>query len=601
MKTIDINNELYIPLLKSLNVGADEHGNLTMKYPDRTAVATVGSKNLLLPMPEVMRAVPENAIIFHPMSENVARGDSAIQNYLKTLVTFKVTFSIIYIAEQLYTIAADQSLHGKLTGDQLAILTILPDADTKGLAALSRVLASVDMTSVRAYNIFNKRAGKLKEESFNRVAVASFPLLEELLKPEGTLWGHRDVRKRDLKDFKALFDYVVPHWETKDYYSAASDSMEAPSFHALMLAFNKIMDPLVKLCDIYGDLFKETDDEGGTVDMKEYASADLSFITRFDNLSKYRNVLPIMVGNDGEVMQGSVEATDVVKNPKSIAPAFMKKDIGGDINVPETQSQQPVQQQQQVQQVQQQQMNNQQQQQNQQGYVNQNQGSTSLGFGSYNSNAIQQRNFQGGYPNQNNGWNNGQQNMQGWGNNQNQGGFGNPGFQGQQQMNRPAGVAGFNGYGSGQGNGWGSNQGNPYGFQGQQQQQVYHEPIQQPVELENWHSTAQQQQQQQFNNQQQQVNPFTIPSNPNGFQGQQGFQGGGWGNNQQQFGNPQGWNNGQQNFQNNGFPNQNNGWGNNGFQNQQNFHQQNNQQGWGGNGMPQQQQQSQGGMFKTRR
>lgn len=595
MKTIDINNELYIPLLKSLNVGADEHGGLTMKYPDRTAVATVGSKNLLLPVNEVMRAVPDNAIIFHPMSENVARGDSAIQNYLKTLVTFKVTFSIIYIAEQLYTIAADQSLHGKLTGDQLAILTILPDADSKGLAALSRVLASVDMTAVRAYNIFNKRAGKLKEESFNRVAVATFPLLEELLKPEGTLWGHRDVRKRDLKDFKALFDYIVPHWETKDYYSAASDSMEAPSFHALMMAFNKIMEPLVKLCDIYGDLFKETDDDGATVDMKEYVSADLTYITRFDNLSKYRNVLPVMVGNDGEVMQGSAEVTDVVKNPKSFPPAFMQKDIGADISVPDNQQQQQTTQQQQQQVQNQQQMNNQQQ--NQQGYVNPNPGNTSLGFGSYNTNTAQQRNFQG-YPNQGNGWNNGQQNMQGWGNNQQnfQNGFGNQGFQGQQQMNRQSGVSGFNSYGSGQGNGWGNNQGNPYGFQGQQQQQVYHEPIPQPAELENWHNTAQQQQQQQFNNQQGQVNPFTIPSNPNGFHGQQqGFYNNGWGNNQQQFGNQQGWGNGQQNFQNGGF--QNNGWGNNGFQNQQNFHHQNNQQGWGGNGM----QQQQGGMFKTRR
>lgn len=581
MKTVDINSELYIPILTALNLEHDESGRLTMIYPqNRKVPASVGTRNLVLPTPELLKSLPDNAIVFHPMSENVARGDSAMQNYLKTLVTFKVTFGINYIAQRLYSIAADEKLHSKLTGDQLAILTILPEADAKGEAALARVLEAVDLSKVRTYNIFNKRSGRLKGEQFNRVAIATFPLLQDLLKPEGTLWGHRDIRKRDLKDFRALFDYIIPGWEIEDKYSAASDSMEAPSFHALMLAFNKIMEPLNRITEIYGDLFKDKNEEGDIDDMKPYVYADMSFISRFDNLSKYRNVIPVMSGNDGEPLAGSNETTELAKNPKSIAPAFTQQNLGADIRVPEpTPAPAPTDQYQTPQQAQP--VYQQQQQPNQpvpqQPTPTQNQG-TGLGFGNYSTQQAQRPQYPT-YPPMG-------------------------GMQQQQMQQQPngAGVAGFGTYHSGNPpynpNAWGQPMMNaPYPGQYPQQQQMQQQPA---TPFDSWNQTAQQLQQQQ--QVQQPQNPYTMPSTPQGYGITPNFQQPNMGMGQQQpyYGYPQ-----QGHF---GYPQQGNGqfaWGN---QQQQMPPQQ-----WGN---PNQQQmtpppapnpytmpagQQQGGMFKVRR
>lgn len=574
MKTVDINAELYIPILKALNVDADEHGHLTMKYPDRTAAAVVGGKNLVLPVPEILRALPENAVVFHPMSENVARGDSSMQNYLKTLVTFKVSFSICYLAQQLYTIAADHKLHEKLTGDQLAILTILPDADTKGATKLENILATVDMTKVRVYNVFNKRKGELDGETYNRVAVASFPLLSEMLKPEGTVWGHRDVRKRDLKDFKALFDYIIPEWFEEDRYSAASDSMEAPSFHALMSSFAKIMEPLVRITKIYGNLFKDKTEDGDIVDIRPYVDADLSWIRRFDNLSKYRSIVPVMTGNDGEPLAGSTETQEITKNPKSIAPAFTKQNVGQDIRLPETPApQQPPAQPASTHQP----MVN-----NPQPTSNTQQGPGVSGFGNYSTHQAQRppmNNYppMGSYPNQ-----------QGWGNPQ------------QMQQQQGSGVAGFGNYNP-NGNfpmqnqgGWGYPGGNPYGYQnGQFQNQQIQQQSAPASPFDEWNRNAEQQQMVNMQQQAANVNPYTMPSapvqqqgwgNPNmGMGYQQGFVGQpNMGMTQQQL-NQAGWTNNQQMN-----PGQ---WNNNPYQGNMNGQQM---------GNPYVPQQS-GGMFKVRR
>lgn len=513
MQTVDINSELYQPILAALNVDVDDHGQLMMKYPERTVAATVGKRNLLLPSNEVLRSLPENALVFHPMSENVARGDSSIQNYLKMLVTFKVTFAITYIAQQLYTVAADHKQHSKLTGEQLAILTILPEADAKGLANLNRVLESIEMTKVRLYNVFNKRNGEIAGNRFNRVAVASFPLLMEMLDSADTLWGHRDVRKRDLKDFKALFDYICPDWSVKDHYSAASDSMEAPSFHALMSAFVKIMEPINRVASIYGGLFKDKSEEGEIVDMKPYVSADLNFQHRLSNLSKYRNLIPVMAGNDGEALAGTVETQEVVQNPRSVAPAFAKQNLGDDIKVP---SAAPVQQQQVIAPVQNQQQQQtvytNQQQQNYGGQQQQMQTNTSspgvAGFGNYNQNEAQNRGYNNGFGVVN------------------QGGYVNQQQQNNYQSNG-SGVAGFGSYSSNNAGFGGQQQGgfvNGFGVVNQggfPQQQTQVNP---PSVFDSWNSAAQQQQQTAFV--QQQSNPYTTPSAPQTQYGAYAPQGG---------------------------------------------------------------------------
>lgn len=317
VKTVDVNSELYIPLLASLNVYPNEDGSLSQRFLGTDKLCTIGKRVVKLPLPEVINNLDSSkVIVFHPLAENVARGDSVIQNYLKQLITMNVSFKLFFLTQTLYNLAYDKTQHERLSGDQLTLLSLLPDADAKGARNLEEVISKVDMKNTRIYNLFNKRNGKLGEAQYNRVAVATFPLFSEILNPEKSdVW--KNVRKRDLKEFKMLFDYILPGWDKPDTYSAASDSMEAPSFQASVLAYLKVAKELNRIANIYSN-YLISDEEN----IANQIIVDLGYEGKMSNLSKFRNILPILEGNTGDPISNGGQAVedDVVHTPKAFAP-----------------------------------------------------------------------------------------------------------------------------------------------------------------------------------------------------------------------------------------------------------------------------------------
>lgn len=347
VQTIDLNGDIYIPLLKSLNVYPNEDGTLTQRFLGKETPCKIGKRVLLLPLPEVIRNLDnEKTIVFHPLAENVARADSVVQNFMKQLITMTVSFKLFVITQTLYDLACNKSLHDQLTGDQLTLLSLLPDADAKGSKNLSDVISKVDMKNVRIWNVFNKRNGKLGGSSYNRVAVVTFPLFSEILDHEKSeVW--KGIRKRDAKEFKTLFDYILPGWDKLDAYSAASDSMEAPSFQALTLAYIKVAKELNNIVSVYSN-FMKVDEES----IADQLMVDLGYEGKISNLSKYRNVIPVLDGNAGEAVtptSGQMVEDDVVHTPKAVAPNTMYANMANNLGVgidapppPQTPQQPPV-------------------------------------------------------------------------------------------------------------------------------------------------------------------------------------------------------------------------------------------------------------------
>ena len=76
---MDINKDFYEPVLAGLSIkDVDGNGILTSVFnPDKLQIVMVGGKTLVLPLKEVLReGKKEDRIVFHPLSENVTRGES---------------------------------------------------------------------------------------------------------------------------------------------------------------------------------------------------------------------------------------------------------------------------------------------------------------------------------------------------------------------------------------------------------------------------------------------------------------------------------------------------------------------------------------------
>ena len=81
---INLVEELYIPFLSTIQIYADENGELYRSNNGNNKPCELSGKRLLLPTEQnLQRANDAEHIFFHPLSENIARGDSAVYNWLK--------------------------------------------------------------------------------------------------------------------------------------------------------------------------------------------------------------------------------------------------------------------------------------------------------------------------------------------------------------------------------------------------------------------------------------------------------------------------------------------------------------------------------------
>ena len=127
-------------------------------------------------------------------------------------------------------IAGDKQLEGKLKSSQLDLVKALPKVNEKMIVNLVSSTINMDMDKNMFYTVYNKRNGKIGSNSYNRVAVARFPLLEQLNDVEkSTYWSAvKGLRKADIQAYQSLFQYIIPNWNIDNQYSGFSDSMEAP-------------------------------------------------------------------------------------------------------------------------------------------------------------------------------------------------------------------------------------------------------------------------------------------------------------------------------------------------------------------------------------
>lgn len=323
--------EFYTKVLHSLSLQVDDAGLISMELGGMKVPSTIEDKRMVIPTREVLRESDwDNFVGFHPLSENVCRGESKVLKKLKALVNFRLTSTMSMLIAELIELAANHDMHCKLTPKQSELLTVITKADARSIADFKKIIDSVSPSGEnRIVSIYLKRGGKIGEESFSRAAITTFPVAEEFDNDERDIFGVK-LRVKDFTSFKNLFNYMVPDYEIRDFYSYGSRSLEAPYFDALMNAYIKVAKALNKVTKAFKKFLDNPDE----------LMIDLSWESQMKDLSFYKDLVPTLKHNDGEIgveekMQGKAEEQSVAVGQVSSGSVFNTKPT---LTKPETSS-----------------------------------------------------------------------------------------------------------------------------------------------------------------------------------------------------------------------------------------------------------------------
>lgn len=274
----------------------------------------VAGKQLVMPTSEILRAGEwDHMIAFHPLSENVMRGESAVLFALRTQMQFKLNMMASVIIGELTELAADVTRQKTLTIKQKEYLKLVPEFDAKTVKTVNSLLDKANPSEPeKIISLYVKRSGQLGDKKYNRVGTVHSPMRSEDTNSDRTIFGVK-FRKGDFLPFFDLFDVVLPDIN-ENLYSIGSNSMVAPSFHALLGAFlavaKRLNTVLRKFQKIWGDDFEELLFD---VDWEEAAS----------NLDQYKGIIPNLRGNEGSVNPEEIEQME--EAPKRATMSALEK------------------------------------------------------------------------------------------------------------------------------------------------------------------------------------------------------------------------------------------------------------------------------------
>lgn len=290
MKIVDF----YKQILSAGSLVADAAGNVSAMVESKTIPFTVGSKRMVLPTKEQL-ANPnkDNVAVFHPLEENIIRGESEVMTRYRAAVNLRLNYVINHLLLELITLSTSPGMHSKLTPNHYDLLAHFKDADEKTIQAFEALMKAMPMGSVEKCfaHIFIKKNAIIGGKTYRRGAMVSFPLYEELEKEGTTVYGVK-LRKKDHAAFKGILKQIFPDMDIKNHYSRGSASDIAATLDCLLAVVINLASYLNGLIDEYGDLLE---------DIKSLRYED-EWMPEMANLTQFTNelrLMPMQTGNEG--------------------------------------------------------------------------------------------------------------------------------------------------------------------------------------------------------------------------------------------------------------------------------------------------------------
>lgn len=298
--------ELYKNIVGCCGMVSDADGFLSFKLENNSTPAMVNGKRLVLPtQAQLMNSDQTNRIVFHPLSENIVRGESDVVSKLRSAFNIRLNVTFAAIAQNLLRLIASAAEHHKLTPDQSELLSLVKDVDDKTLTAFTKMmLNSIGDSPEKSFiNIYLKRRCIIDGKIWGRGGVVSFPLMDELQKEQEQYYGVK-LRAKDRSALIQLHEYIFPGLTKPEQYNRGSDSAVAPFLDALMKTVMSVVSKFNDVLELYGSLIDEHDELVFNSDWVE------SFENLETLLPQIRQI-PMQAGNEGRARVGETPISPV--------------------------------------------------------------------------------------------------------------------------------------------------------------------------------------------------------------------------------------------------------------------------------------------------
>lgn len=334
--------EFYQSVLEAVGFTVNSEGfvsiDTSLFSPDNpTQPAMVGGKRLVLPTYEQLSSPSTSETIrFHPLRENLMRGESEVSIALRKAVTTRLSYSIVSVMQGLLLLGASPALHAKLTPEQTEFLSIIPDVDTKSVTTFSELFVKTVApgSTTPIITVYLKDGGEVKGSRFSKAAIVRFPLYDELKEDKKDCMGI-DLRKKDKLAFIKLFEYILIGIDQPGSFSRGSNSDQAPYFEALMNAFVAVSSKIDITLRDFGDHIEGSD----------FLRIDPEWVETLNELGTLSleiQKIPMQSGNEGASKLKDVKMAAGAQQPLVTniqAPAPQPAPISGVFNQPPPQYQ----------------------------------------------------------------------------------------------------------------------------------------------------------------------------------------------------------------------------------------------------------------------
>lgn len=285
----------YEEILEFVGCSADLKGNVYVNVVGHKDPLTLDGLRVCLPTEEQLASAnPSEKIIFHPLRENLAGGESKVVSKLRSVLKVRMNYVIGVLATNLMHLAASPDLHKQLSPDQLELVIALKDADDKTAKALTQmIVAGTKLKADKLFvDLFLNRGESIRGQRYSRVGIISFPFLKDLDADPERLYGVKWPRAKDRETVKKLFLFMFPNADQTDEYSEGSVSRTAPFLDAMLQSALRVAAPINDLLEMYGSFIDDAD-------ALKFPAEWVDVFYELESLSGEIRRTPAQAGNDG--------------------------------------------------------------------------------------------------------------------------------------------------------------------------------------------------------------------------------------------------------------------------------------------------------------
>lgn len=300
--------DVYKQILACAGMVVDDEGFISVKSKDGPKPALIDGKRMVLPYVNQLRSGDNDTrIIFHPLRENIMKGESEVITKLRTMINIKLNYTFGAIALQLLNLASSPSDQAKLNPFQSEMLSeIGPVGNTISVKFTSILLHAIKNHSDRGFiNIFLRKGGSVKGIKYSRVGAVTFPFMEELAKEQASYYG-TELSKKDKLAIQNLMKYMFPDLDKPETYYKGSSNEVAPFMDCLMNSIYGVAGRLNDILELFTGIISGGEELVMQAEWVETFKGDLSEL-----LPQIREI-PLQAGADGR--------SSVNETPVAIAP-----------------------------------------------------------------------------------------------------------------------------------------------------------------------------------------------------------------------------------------------------------------------------------------